>query len=48
MQLGDLKPLSDGEINARTAGTGYRPDSPETQRAWEYWARRAGCGDLLG
>jgi ribulose-5-phosphate 4-epimerase/fuculose-1-phosphate aldolase len=47
MQLGDLKPLSEGEINARTAGTGYKPDSPETQRAWQYWAQRAGCADLL-
>ena len=47
MQLGELKPLSQGEINARTAGTGYKPDSPETQRAWQYWAQRAGCADLL-
>ena len=47
MQLGALKPLSAGEINARAAGTGYKPQSPETQRAWQYWAERAGCGDLL-
>lgn len=47
MQLGDLKPLSDGEIRARAGGTGYKPDSPETQRAWQYWAHRAGCADLL-
>jgi len=47
MQLGELKPLSAGEINARAAGTGYRPQSPETQRAWQYWASRAGCADLL-
>ena len=47
MQLGDFKPLSDGEINARAAGTGYKPQSPETQRAWQYWAQRAGCGHLL-
>ncbi len=26
---------------------GYKPYSPETQRAWEYWARRAGCSDML-
>ena len=47
MQLGELKPLSVGEINARAAGTGYKPQSPETQRAWQYWAQRAGCADLL-
>ena len=44
---GELKPLSPGEINARAAGTGYKPQSPETQRAWQYWAERAGCGELL-
>ena len=47
MQLGELKPLSEGEINARSAGTGYKPQSPETQRAWQYWAQRAGCAELL-
>ena len=47
MQLGELKPLSAGEINARAAGAGYKPQSPETQRAWQYWALRAGCADLL-
>ncbi len=47
MQLGELKPLSGGEIQARSAGPGYKPQSPETQRAWQYWARRAGCADLL-
>jgi HCOMODA/2-hydroxy-3-carboxy-muconic semialdehyde decarboxylase len=45
MQLGAVKPLSRGEIAARNAG--YKPDSPETWRAWEYWATRAGCGELL-
>ena len=44
--LGAIKPLSPGEIAARNAG--YRPHSPETWRAWEYWATRAGCGELLG
>jgi hypothetical protein len=47
MQLGELKPLSPGEIDARAAGTGYKPDSPETQRAWQYWAQRAGVAELL-
>jgi len=47
MQLGDMKPLSNGEIQARSAGPGYKPQSPETQRAWQYWAQRAGCAHLL-
>jgi ribulose-5-phosphate 4-epimerase/fuculose-1-phosphate aldolase len=25
----------------------FRAGSPEMQRGWEFWARRAGCGDLL-
>jgi ribulose-5-phosphate 4-epimerase/fuculose-1-phosphate aldolase len=45
LPLGEVKGLSRGEIDARNAG--YKPYSPETQRAWEYWARRAGCADLL-
>jgi ribulose-5-phosphate 4-epimerase/fuculose-1-phosphate aldolase len=45
MQLGALKPLSAGEIESRTSG--YKPQSPETQRAWQYWAARAGCASLL-
>src|SRR5688500_7503061 len=45
MQLGAVKPLSRGEIEARNAG--YKPHSPETWRAWEYWATRAGCRQLL-
>jgi hypothetical protein len=47
MQMGELKPLSTGEIDARAAGPGYKPQSPETQRAWQYWAQRAGCAELL-
>ena len=46
LQLGAVKALSPGEIAARNAG--YKPQSPETRRAWEYWATRAGCGELLG
>ena len=42
---GEVKPLSRGEIEARNAG--YKPYSPETWRAWEYWATRAGCAHLL-
>ena len=45
MRLGAVKPLSRGEIDARNAG--YKPQSPETWRAWEYWATRAGCRELL-
>ncbi len=47
LQLGKARPLSKGEIQARTGGAGYKPGSPETQRAWQYWARRAGCEELL-
>jgi ribulose-5-phosphate 4-epimerase/fuculose-1-phosphate aldolase len=43
---GEVKSLSQGEIAARAAG--YQPSSVETWRAWEYWASRAGCGDLVG
>lgn len=46
MSLGKIKPLHAGEIAARAAG--YKPDSPETWRAWQYWAHRAGCGDKVG
>jgi HCOMODA/2-hydroxy-3-carboxy-muconic semialdehyde decarboxylase len=42
---GEVTPLSRGEIDARNAG--YKPYSPETWRAWEYWATRAGCAHLL-
>lgn len=45
LPLGKVKPLSAGEIEARTSG--YKPESPETQRAWRYWAMRAGCSELL-
>ncbi len=42
---GQIKYLSQGEIDAR--GRGYSPYSVETWRAWEYWANKAGVGDLL-
>lgn len=48
LRLGEVKYLSAGEIAARSAaGSYYNPNTPETWRAWEYWARRAGCADLL-
>jgi ribulose-5-phosphate 4-epimerase/fuculose-1-phosphate aldolase len=43
---GKPKPLSRGEIAVRAAR--YKADSPETWRAWQYWATRAGCADTLG
>ncbi len=42
---GEIKSLSQGEIDARNKG--YKPYSPETWRAWEYWANKCGCGDIL-
>src|SRR5437763_1226659 len=42
---GDIKYLSQGEIDARNRG--YSPYSTETWRTWEYWANKAGCGHLL-
>jgi HCOMODA/2-hydroxy-3-carboxy-muconic semialdehyde decarboxylase len=42
---GEIKYLSQGEIDARNAG--YSPYSNETWRAWEYWATKAGVGNLL-
>jgi ribulose-5-phosphate 4-epimerase/fuculose-1-phosphate aldolase len=42
---GSIKYLSQGEIEARNRG--YSPHSPETWRAWEYWANKAGCRHML-
>src|SRR5262249_33742975 len=42
---GRIKYLSQGEVDARNRG--YSPYSTETWRAWEYWANKAGVGDLL-
>jgi ribulose-5-phosphate 4-epimerase/fuculose-1-phosphate aldolase len=42
---GEIKPLSEGEVALNAA---LDPKSPAIQRAWEYWARRAGCADMLG
>jgi ribulose-5-phosphate 4-epimerase/fuculose-1-phosphate aldolase len=47
LRLGQIKPLSAGEIAARAGGANFRPTTPETQRAWRYWAERAGCGNRL-
>jgi len=42
---GEIAYLRQGEIDARNRG--YSPRSPETWRAWEYWAKKAGCGHML-
>ena len=44
LQFGGLKPLSSGEIALRES---MNPAGKEFYRAWEYWAMRAGCGDML-
>jgi len=44
LHLGEVKYLSRGEIEAHAS---MKPDDPSMYRAWEYWAVRAGCGDLL-
>ena len=41
---GEITPLTEGETQHQTA---LDPTSPAIQRAWEYWARRAGCEELL-
>jgi ribulose-5-phosphate 4-epimerase/fuculose-1-phosphate aldolase len=41
---GDIKALSDDEVALNAA---LDPRSPAIQRGWEYWARRAGCGQML-
>jgi HCOMODA/2-hydroxy-3-carboxy-muconic semialdehyde decarboxylase len=46
MRLGDINPLSFNEIQVKKSS--HRPSSPESWRAWEYWAHRAGCAELLG
>jgi ribulose-5-phosphate 4-epimerase/fuculose-1-phosphate aldolase len=42
---GPIRTVSEGEIRTRMK---FDPASPAMQRAWEYWAQRAGCGHLLG
>ncbi|HUH86067.1 MAG TPA: class II aldolase/adducin family protein [Stellaceae bacterium] len=44
---GKMKPLSKGEIRTRVEGPTLKPNTAAAQRAWEYWAQRAGVSDLL-
>jgi len=44
LRLGEVQYLSRAEIDAHAS---MKPDDPSMYRAWEYWAVRAGCGDLL-
>jgi len=44
MRMGEFKALSEGEIRTRL---NFRPGSPEMQRGWDYWAKRAGCEQYL-
>ena len=45
LQFGGVRPLSPGEVALRQD---MDPDHKAFYRAWEYWATRAGCGDMLG
>ena len=45
MGFGQFKALAPGEVKTQTD---FDPQAPASWRAWEYWARRAGVGDLLG
>ena len=44
LQFGGVKALSKAEVSLRQQ---MDPDGKEFYRAWEYWASRAGCGDML-
>ena len=44
IQMGEFKAMSENEIKTRQ---NFRAGSPEMQRGWEFWAKRAGCGDML-
>lgn len=47
MAMGEYTPLSAGEIEAQRESLGSRPDAPPVMRAWEYFAERASCADLI-
>jgi HCOMODA/2-hydroxy-3-carboxy-muconic semialdehyde decarboxylase len=43
-RLGIVRALTQDEVDMNAA---IDPESPAVMRVWEYWARRAGCADLL-
>jgi HCOMODA/2-hydroxy-3-carboxy-muconic semialdehyde decarboxylase len=45
LRLGEVRVLSEGEVEQKMV---KNPQAPEMVRAWEYWAKRAGCAHLLG
>lgn len=47
IRLGDPYYLKAGELKVRASDRYFGTVSHGTYRAWEYWARRAGCGDML-
>jgi len=44
LSMGKVRLLSDGEVEHTQVGD---PDATAMRRAWEYWAKRAGCADML-
>jgi HCOMODA/2-hydroxy-3-carboxy-muconic semialdehyde decarboxylase len=43
-QVDKVRLLTEGEVRMKGVPN---PDAPEIMRAWEYWAKRAGVGELL-
>jgi ribulose-5-phosphate 4-epimerase/fuculose-1-phosphate aldolase len=44
LRLGEVRVLTPGEVKLKMVDN---PDAPEIRRAWEYWAKRAGCAEML-
>jgi ribulose-5-phosphate 4-epimerase/fuculose-1-phosphate aldolase len=44
LEFGPIRPISQGEVNARLA---IDPESNAMRRGWDYWARDAGCARWL-
>lgn len=47
IRLGEPYYLKSGELKVRASDRYFGTVSHGTYRAWEYWARRAGCGGML-
>ena len=47
LRLGEIKPLTPGEIRAAGTGTEDPGIHKALLRGWQYWASRAGCADLV-